>query len=64
MKNLNFKDLMNKCNFRNDTKNESELQRVYNYSIYPRDSKLYSDKGFVNIDDRSQTRNSLDTFFR
>ena len=30
--------------------NESELQRVYNYPIYPRDSKIYSDKGFVNID--------------
>ena len=31
--------------------NESELQRVYNYEIYPRDSKIYSKKGFVNIDD-------------
>ena len=30
--------------------NESELQRVYNYKIYPRESKRYSDKGFVNID--------------
>ena len=30
--------------------NESELQRVYNYEIYPRESKKYSDKGFVNID--------------
>ena len=34
--------------------NESKLQRVYNYPIYPRDSKIYSDKGFVNIDDGSQ----------
>ena len=34
--------------------NESELQRVYNYPIYPRDSKIYSDKGFVNIDNGSQ----------
>ena len=31
--------------------NESQLQKVYNYSIYPRDSKIISDKGFVNIDD-------------
>ena len=30
---------------------ESELQRVYNYNIHPRDSKVHSDKGFVNIDD-------------
>ena len=34
--------------------NESELQRVYNYEIYPRDSRLYSDKGFANIDNGSQ----------
>ena len=34
--------------------NESELQRIYNHPIYPRDSKTYSDKGFVNIDDGSQ----------
>ena len=31
--------------------NESELQKVFNYSVYPRDSKIFSDKGFVNIDD-------------
>ena len=30
--------------------NENDLQRVYNYPIYPRDSKTYSDKSFVNID--------------
>ena len=34
--------------------NESELQRFHNYSIYPRDSELFSDKGFVNIDNGSQ----------
>ena len=34
--------------------NELELQRVFTSSIYPGDSKIYSDKGFVNIDDRSQ----------
>ena len=34
--------------------NESELQRVYIYPIYPRESKTHSDKGFVNIDDASQ----------
>ena len=28
--------------------------RVYNYPIYPRGSKIYSDGGFVNIDDGSQ----------
>ena len=34
--------------------NELELQRVYNYPISPRDSKIFSDKGFVNIDNGSQ----------
>ena len=54
MKVLNFRDFMKKYNLKNDTMNESELQRVNNYTIYPRDSKLYSDKGFVNIDNGSQ----------
>ena len=30
--------------------NESQLQRIYNYPISPRDSEIYSNKGFVNID--------------
>ena len=51
---LKFKDFMKKYKLRNDTMNEIELQRVYNYPIYPRDSKIYSDKGFVNIDNGSQ----------
>ena len=45
---------MKKYNLKDDTMNESRLQRVYDYSIYPRDSKIYSDKGFVNIDNGSQ----------
>ena len=31
--------------------NEYQLQRVYISPIYPRDSKIYSDESFVNIDD-------------
>ena len=54
MKVLNFKDFMKKYNLKNDTMNESELQKIYNYPIYPRDSKIYSDRGFVNIDNGSQ----------
>ena len=50
MKIKNFKDFMEKYNLNNNTMKESQLQRVYNYPIYPRDSKIYSDKGFVNID--------------
>ena len=54
MKVLNFEAFMKKYNLKNDTMNESELQRFYNYPIYPRDSKYYSDRGFVNIDNGSQ----------
>ena len=54
MKLINFKDFMKKYNLKNDTMNESQLQKVYNYYIYPRDSKINSDKGFVNIDNGSQ----------
>ena len=54
MKVLNFKDFMKKCNSKNDTMNESELPRVCNYEIYPRDCKIISDKRFVNIDNGSQ----------
>ena len=42
--------------------NESQLQKVYIYPIYPRDSQIYSDKGFVNTDDGS-TRGSHWTCF-
>ena len=54
MKTLNFKDFAKKYNLKNNTMNESELQRVYNYPIYPKNSKIYSERGFVNIDDGSQ----------
>ena len=53
MKVLTFKDFMKKYNIKNDTMNESELQRVFKYPINPRDSKINSDKGFVNIDNGS-----------
>ena len=33
---------------------ESDLKRVYNYKIYPRDSKITTKKGFVNIDNGEQ----------
>ena len=45
---------MKKYSLEDDTKNQRELQRVYNYNIYPRDSQIYSDKGFANMDNGSQ----------
>ena len=54
MKILTFEDFMIKYDLKNNTMNESQLQRVYNYNIYARDSKIHSDRGFVNIDEGSQ----------
>ena len=42
--------------------NESELQRVYNYPIYPWDSKIQSDRGFVNLDNGSMGSNHWTCF--
>ena len=44
---------MKKYTLKNNTMIESDLQRYYDYKIYPRDSKIYSDKGFINIDNGS-----------
>ena len=55
MKILIFKDFMKKkIKLKNETMNETELQRIYKYHIYPRDSKIHSDKGFANIENGSQ----------
>ena len=48
---LNFKAFMNKYNLKKDTMNESQLQKFFFYPIYLENSKIYSDRGFVNIDD-------------
>ena len=45
---------MKKYNLKNNTMNESELQRIFIYPIYPRKSTIYSDLGFVIIDHGSQ----------
>ena len=50
MRILNFKGFMKKQDYRKATMNESELQRVNKYHIYPRAPKIYSDKRFLNID--------------
>ena len=54
MKILTLKDFMKRYILNDNTMNEGEFQRVYNYPIYLRDSKIDSDKGFVNIDNGSQ----------
>ena len=51
---LSSKDFMKKYNIKYEIMNESDLQRVYNYPINPRDWKIYSDKPSVNIDNGSK----------
>ena len=53
MKVLIFKDFIKKYNLKIDTMKESHLQKIYIYNIYPGDSKIYSDKVFVNMDNGS-----------
>ena len=44
MKILKFEDFTKKYNLKNDAVNESHLQKIYNFPIYARDSKILSDK--------------------
>ena len=60
---LNFKDFMKNYNLKDDTINESQLQKIYIYHIYPRNSEIYSDKGFVNIDNGSQGGSHWTAFY-
>ena len=53
MKILKMRDFMKKYNLKNDSMNESQLKKTYNHNIYPRDSRLYSNRGFVNFDNGS-----------
>ena len=50
MKLSKFREFMKKYILKNDSLNESQLQKIYNLPIYPRDSKIYSDERFVNFD--------------
>ena len=54
MKILNFKNFVKKYNLKKTTMDESELRRDHKNPIYPGDSKLYSDKGFVIIHNGTQ----------
>ena len=51
---FNFEDFIKNINLKNDDMNESHLQEFYIYPIYPRDSKINSDNGFVNTDNGAQ----------
>ena len=54
MKILTLKDFMNEYNSKNDTMKTPQLRKIYDSLIYRRDSKIHSDKGFINIDNGSQ----------
>ena len=54
---------MKKNKLKNDTMNESQLQKTYNYPIYPRGSRINSDRGFVNIDNVSMGGSNWTCFF-
>ena len=41
---------MKKYKMKNDTMKESDLHRTHNYPFHPKNSKIFSDKGFISID--------------
>ena len=47
---LNLKDFTEKYNLTNYAMKKFYRQKNYKYPIYPRDSKFFSDKGFVITD--------------
>ena len=51
---VSLKEFMKKYNLKKDTMDENGLQRIYNYPIYTRGSKMYSNKGFANIHNGSE----------
>ena len=53
-RNSSLNCFMKKYNLKDQTMSESDLQKIYNYKIYPRDSKITTNKGFVNIDNGLQ----------
>ena len=53
---------MKKYNSKDATMNESDLQKLYNCPIDPRELNIYSNKGFVNIDKGSQGGTHWTTF--
>ena len=63
MRILNFRELLKKINLKNDTKKKFQLQRLHNYPIYPRGSKIFSDKVFANIDDGKMCGSHWTTFY-
>ena len=61
---LNFEGFMKKYNSKKDTMNESQLQKKYNCPVYPRNSKIHSDKRFVNINDGRMGGSHWTCFYR
>ena len=61
---LILKHFMKNYNIKNNTINESFLQRVHNFPINPRYSKINSVRGFVNIDNGSMGGNLWVVFYK
>ena len=49
-----LKDFLKKYNLKDNTMNETQLKEVFNYHLYPRGSKILSNKPFVNLDNVEQ----------
>ena len=56
-------NFMRKYKMKEDTRSEKELQTLDNIPMYPRDSKIYSDKRLINKDNGSMGRSRWTCFY-
>ena len=64
MTKLSLKDFMKKYDLKDDSMKEGELKKVYNYNSYRRDSKITTDKGFVDIDNGAEGETHCTCFYK
>ena len=62
MTKLSLNDLRKKYSLKDDTMTRSDLQKN-NFPIYPIGSKVYSDKQFVDIDNRQMSGTQWTCFY-
>ena len=54
MTTVNLKYFVKKCKFKDAAMNEIDIQKLYNYHMYPTESILTTNKGFINIENGAQ----------
>ena len=63
MTTLTFKGLMKRDGLNDDVLTESDSKKIYKFSIYLRDSKIKTNKSFINIDIGNMGGSHLTCFY-